>query len=432
MQLDPWTMDLRLLAEMPLFRELPPSELEHLVTRLRVVELPPETVLFREGERGDCFYVVLEGELEVFHAVGAEGERILAVRGRGEFIGELSLLNPDGLRTAGVRSRGPARLWEMERVQFDELIQRQPSLAYEMTRVLSARMTAAQSGTIRDLEDKNLQLIRAYEELKAAQAQIIDKERLERELQVAHDIQMSLLPQTLPRLPGYEFGARIIPERAVGGDFYDVIDLDSDAVAILVGDVTGKGVPAAIFMAQIHALLHAGIGLCSQPREALLWVNQQLFAIGASSLFATVLCGILDLKTAEFAFARAGHEPPLLVLAGGEVCQVAWDLGQPLGLLEDPVLDEQTVTIPPGGVLLLYSDGLTDGRNPQGEDFGRERLMDTLGGLADHPAQDVCNGLWQALTAFQGDAPQFDDVTLVAVRARAEEQERKGGAHYAT
>ena len=413
--------DQRLLAQMPLFRSLLESDRQRLIAEMRVLELPAGAILFHEGDSGDRFYIVLQGHLAIYQAMGADGERILAVRGVGEFIGEMGLLHPDRRRTASVRARDSVRLWEMTRDDFDRLIQRHPSLAYEMARELSVRMTAAQEETIQDLQEKNLQLTRAYEDLKAAQAQIVEKEKLDRELQLAHSIQISILPQTLPILSGYDFGARIMPARAIGGDFYDFIPLDTDRLGIVVGDVSGKGVPAAIFMAQIHALLHVAADLLSTPREVLQRVNHQLLTMGGLSLFATVLYGVLDRRSGAFAYARAGHEPPVLALANGQVGSAQWDVGQPLGLLDEPAIDEQTLTIPSGATLLLYTDGITDGRNPEDQEFGKDRLLERLANLIGTSAQAVCNELWQSLEAHRRDGAQFDDATLVAIRAAAQD-----------
>jgi serine phosphatase RsbU (regulator of sigma subunit) len=410
-------MDYRLLAKVPLFDEMPMSQLQELASQAHAVELTAGTLLFEEGDPGECFYVVLDGELEVFQMLEAGEERVLAVRRQGEWIGELALLNPDHRRTASIRARSAAKLWEIRRELFDAMIERQPGLACKLIRGLSARMTAAQDATIHDLRQKNAELVRAYEELKAAQAQLIEKERLERELQVARDIQMSVLPHQLPQLPGYDFGAQLVPARAVGGDFYDLIQLTDDEVAVLVGDVTGKGVPAAIVMAQIHALLHAGAHLFPDPIGILRWVNDQLLESGESTLFATVLYGILDRRTGQFAFVRAGHEPPILALTSGRTQVVPWSVGQPLGLLEDPDLEEQRITIPPGASLLIYSDGVSDTSSPDGERFGREALAEHFGVLYGSPAQVVCDRLWEELVSFQRDDPQFDDVTLVAVHS---------------
>jgi serine phosphatase RsbU (regulator of sigma subunit) len=412
-------MDSKFLAQLPLFQNLPEAELQRLAATLEALEVEPGTMLFHEGDRGEHFYVVLDGELEVIQAHGTLEERLLAIRRPGDFVGELSLMNPDALRTAAVRAPGPARLWEMTRPDFERLVQRQPGFAYEMLRELGTRLTDAQSATIEDLKEKNRQLAEAYEALKAAQVQLIEKERLERELQVAREIQMSILPQVLPPLPGYEFGGLMVPARAVGGDFYDLIPLDDDRVGIVIGDVSDKGVPSALFMAQIHALIRAEADVDASPPQVLTRANRQLVEIGEPLLFATVLYGILHRATGSFAYARAGHEPPILVAKPDAPKVTAWGAGQPLGLLPAPLLDEQSVTIAPGGTLLLYTDGISDGRSPAGEDFGRDRVLSSAGSLYGAPGQAVCDGLWQRLSAFQRDAPQQDDVTLVAVHRNA-------------
>lgn len=414
-------MDSEFLAQLPLFNRLPRVELDRLAETMRVITLAPDTMLFHEGDPGDRFYILLDGQVSVLQSVGTEEERLLAVRGAGEFIGEMSLLNRDGLRTASVRANGSARLWEMPHAQFDELIRNQPWLAYEMARVLSARMTASMNQTIEDLQHKNAELARAYQELKAAQAQIIEKERLERELQLAHDIQMSILPQTLPRPRGYGFGARIVPARAVGGDFYDIIPLGEQKVGIVVGDVAGKGVPAALHMAQAHVLIHVTANLISKPADVLRRVNHQLVTMGTPSLFVTVLYGVLDTASGQFRYARAGHELPLIGVDGDEAQLVPMGIGQPLGMLDEPAIDEGQVLIPPGGGLLLYSDGFADAQNPEGVKFGQERLLESFARVVSHPAQELCDRLWQVLQEYQGAGEQFDDVTLVSVRSTAGE-----------
>jgi serine phosphatase RsbU (regulator of sigma subunit) len=410
----------RLLAQVPLFKNLPEAELKRLSAELRVEELPSGSVLFEEGDCGDLFYVILEGEFEVLQAVGTPEERVIAVRGPGDFFGELSLFNPDGRRTATVRSKGKAKLWEMSHGEFDELIRRQPTVAYEMARMMSERLTAAQTATIQELQEKNQQLRQAYEELKAAQAQIIEKERLDRELQVAREIQMSILPRAWPQLSGYDFCARVVPARAVGGDFYDLIALSPHQVGIMVGDVTDKGMPAAIYMAQAHALLHAATEPSLTPGEVLRLANHQLLAHGQSSLFVTVLYGVLDGRTGEFAYARAGHEAPILKLPTGEVRLIPWTTGQPLGLWDHPTFDEQVLGIPKDGALLLYTDGILDWQNATGESFGRERLAEWLAVSGGEGAGEVCGGIWQALLSFQGAGSQVDDATMVMVRSVGE------------
>jgi phosphoserine phosphatase RsbU/P len=408
-----------LLANVPLFSSLPHEELERLAAEMGTLELPGGAILFRTGDPGDRFYVVVEGALEVIQALDTADERAVAQRGPGEFVGEMGLLNPDGLRTASIRASQPSRLWEMTRAQFESLIRRQPALAYEVAQVLSARLTASQRATIRELREKNSQLQKAYRELQAAQALIVEKERLEKELQVARQIQMSVLPASLPRLPGLAFGAQMVPARAVGGDFYDVMALGPGKVGIAVGDVAGKGVPAALFMTQVQALLHARADAVSRPAEVLDWVNRQILSRGTPELFVTVIYGLVDAESRRFVYARAGHETPILALPGGDVQPAPMNSGQPLGLWEGSLLDEQEITLSPGSSLLLYTDGVADARDAAGESFGADGLLRTLRSTAGASGAEICTAVWQAVTAFRGDEPAYDDVTLVAVSAEA-------------
>lgn len=410
----------KLLARAPLFSSLPDDEIKKLTQTLRVLEMPPNTVLFHEGDIGDRFYIIIQGQIEVIKALGTPEERLIGLRGPGEFIGELSLINRAGLRTASIRSLGPAHLWEMSHSEFDDLLHRQPSMAFELINVLSERLTTAHDSTIKDLQTKNLELTNAYEELKAAQAQIIEKERLERELQVAFEIQTSILPQILPNLDGYDFGALMVPARAVGGDFYDIIPLSSDKVGIIIGDVADKGVPSAIFMAQTHALLYAMATRKASSARVLQRVNELLIKIGESSLFVTVLYGVLDKRTNLFSYARAGHELPITVTADRKAKIAPYEQGQLMGILDKPILDEQTMSIPPGGMVLLYTDGVIDARHKNGESFGMERLITELERLQDGSAQVRCNRLWETLCKFQSKDAQEDDVTLVIIQSTDE------------
>ena len=413
-------MNVRLLARVPLFKDLPSAELEHLTETLRVRDIPPDTLLFREGDFGESFYIIIKGEIEVFKAQDLEEERVIGIRGPSEFVGELSLVSRDGRRMASVRTREATQLWEMTHADFDALLERQPQFASKIVTVLGERLTSAHNTSIRDLEEKNRQLQQAYDDLKAAQAQIIEKERLERELQLAYEIQMSILPQTLPQLAGYDFGSCIVPARTVGGDFFEVIALDEDRVGIVVGDVADKGVPSAIFMAQTHAFLFAEASRGVEPVEVLRRVNRHLMKTNDAHLFVTVLYGLLDRESGKLTYARAGHELPILTVAGSGASRLPYGKGQLLGILEDPIIDEQTVTISPGGTLLLYTDGMTDMCNPDGDLFGIERLQREMSMLAGLPAQEVCNRLLEKLKAYQGDTEQDDDVTLVAVHADKE------------
>ncbi|MHC1744612.1 MAG: PP2C family protein-serine/threonine phosphatase [Syntrophobacteraceae bacterium] len=267
-----------------------------------------------------------------------------------------------------------------------------------------------------ELEDTLDKLTTAYEDLQAAQAQIIEKEKLERELMVAREIQRSILPCSLPDFAGFDLGSRIYPARAVGGDFFDLILLGPDALGVAVGDVSDKGVPAAIFMAVTRSLIRSEATRTRSPREAMLSVNGHLLEMNNANMFVTVLYGILDGKSGEFSYVRAGHDPPLLFSRAGKTLRPSYDVGQALGVFPDPLLDEQTMLLQPGDTLLVYTDGVTDARDAQSEFFGLERISKAVCDGVARSAQELCDHLLKTVTDFQQSAPQDDDVTLVAVR----------------
>lgn len=407
-----------ILARVPLFAGVPAAELDQLAATLTPCRHAAGTVLFDEGDCGDHFYVVLAGQVEVIKALGTPDERLLVVRGPGEFVGEMSLLNGDGLRTASVRVRAEAHLLELRRASFDDLLRRYPPMAYEMVRTMSNRLTESQNRIISDLHDKNAQLQAAYDALQAAQAQLIEQETLERELQLAHTIQMGLLPQTRPQAPGYSFGAHVVPARAVGGDLFDFVPLGPLALGLVIGDVADKGIAAAIFMAQALALLRAEASQGAAPEAVLQRVNRHLLYMNQSELFVTAFYGVLDLVTGRLDYARAGHEVPLVVEAGGQVWRPAQGRGQPLAVFDEVALDVGTLQLRPGATLLLFSDGVTDARAPHGELFGAARLRAALAAEAQAAdgAQPLCDHLLDRVMAFQASAAQHDDITLVAVQ----------------
>ena len=411
-------MPLNLLARIPFFTDLPPEELDRLVTEMDIVNLNSGDILFREGDPGEHLYVVVNGELEILMAPDTDDELILNVLYQGEYLGEMSLIQPGGHRTASARARGDVVLLSLSRTQFRDLLQRHPELSKAMVGVLSQRLDNTNVMTFRDLTEKNRQLQHAFDELKAAQEQLIEKERLERELQVAADIQMSILPDVLPVRENFDFGGRILPARQVGGDFYDVFDLGDNKLGVLIGDVADKGVPSAIFMARAHALIIAEADSAITPGEVLRRVNKHITRLEKSIQFVTALYGVLDTQTGEFSYARAGHEPPLLLHEQGDVHRLPHQPGMALGLWENITLDEYRLSLPKGSLLVLYTDGMTDCRNPKGEQFGLERIKNTMIGLINLSAQEGCDQLFDSLMKYQNGSKQDDDVTLLAIHSK--------------
>jgi sigma-B regulation protein RsbU (phosphoserine phosphatase) len=403
-------------GQFPLFSDLPQSEIRHLTTSLQTRQIERDVLLFMEGEEGNHYYILIDGEVEIIKALGTTDERLLGVRQAGSFLGEMSLFSPDNRHTASVRARTPVRILEMTRDDLERLLARRPKFALEMMRTLSQRLDESEDLTIRDLRRKNRELIKAYKELEAAQALLIEQERLKRELELARQIQESILPRALPGIPCFDFGARIEPMAQVGGDFYDFIPLNEDKIAIVVGDVSDHGVPAALFMALTVTLLRAESQRLDNPGDVLRTVNHHLLGMNETGMFVTIFYGLLDCAKREFQYARAGHEPPILMTLNGENIPFEYSAGQLIGILPDPVLDEGTLSLTPDSVLLLFSDGVTEANDPDGVLFGQGRLKSALQIRCHHSAQDICDHIWDELQIYRGETVQHDDVTIVTVK----------------
>ena len=408
------TDQIALIARAPLFAGLPHADLEHLADSMRPVEFAPGDLLIREGETDNHFFILLDGEAEVIKALDTPDERSLAVRQGVTLFGEMSLFDPQGRHTASVRARTPLKALEMTRQDFDALLHRRPLLAYGMVRQMSLRLEESENATILDLRQKNRQLSQAYEELKAAQEQIVIKEKLEKELAIARDIQKGILPDRLPRLAGFDIGALSVPARAVGGDYYDFIPLKGKRFGLVVGDACDKGIPAALFINLTNALVHVEAGRNPSPEAALRQVNRHLVEMNRSGMFATLLYGIFD-SEGRFDYCRAGHPHPLVFDANFQQVETGGGAGMALGILEAITLDARSVTLPPGGMMLVFSDGLSEAQDAGGNEFGTGRLAAILPEFGHLPAGQVCQRVWQAVQAFSAGQPQSDDFTLIVI-----------------
>jgi sigma-B regulation protein RsbU (phosphoserine phosphatase) len=401
------------LLQIPLFSSMKPDVLRRMMDTMNKHEFEAGELMCREGDQGESFFIILDGEIEIIKALGTPEEQLLELAGAGDFFGEMSLFQTEGVRAASVRACTAVFALEMTRPHFDRLIHTAPEIAIEVARVLSLRVRESNNF----LQEKNERLEKALRELRAAQQELIIKERMERELEVARTIQQDILPQVLPAYTGYDFGARMIPAREVGGDFFDFIPLSDHRTAVVIGDVSDKGVPAAIFMALTRSLVHAEARRSADPAVVMSRVNRLSLEMSNAAMFVTVLYGILDCTTNIFEYARAGHELPLIVTTDRRELEIPHDRGQPLALFDEPVFDTNQIKLPAGSTLLAYTDGATDVTDPDGNFFGLERLRHFMLNDPLDIAQATCDRLVAAILAHKGDSPQYDDVTLVAIRA---------------
>lgn len=252
---------------------------------------------------------------------------------------------------------------------------------------------------------------RLYEEEKALQL-------VQQELQLAHTIQARLLPQEAPAVPGYEIAGSSVPAQNVGGDYFDFIRWGQDRLAICLGDVSGKGIPAAVLMASVQATIRGQTLMEAPAAVCLSRSNELLYRSTDAGRFVTLFYGVLDLTSHRLHYSNAGHNPPIL-LSGGSDPQLLTAGGPVLGVLPAFDYEEAHVDIQPGDLLVTYSDGFTEAMDLTMEQFGEERFLETLQATRQESVQTMVDSMFAAVAKHCGKAPQSDDMTIVMVRRTA-------------
>lgn len=245
------------------------------------------------------------------------------------------------------------------------------------------------------------------------------RERMESELKIARTIQMSFLPKRFPPFPEkdeFDIYATLLPAREVGGDLYDFFLLNDETLFFSVGDVSGKGVPAALFMAVSKILMKGTVSHDRNLSEALGEVNRELCIENEATMFVTVFCGILNFRTGEVLYSNAGHNPPLLLRAGGKPEWLALPHGIFLGVFEDSRYGDRTLVLQPGDTLFLYTDGVTEAMNSEGKAFSDKRLYGLLENRTGASPESLVQDVVRSVQGFTATAPQWDDITMLALR----------------
>lgn len=257
----------------------------------------------------------------------------------------------------------------------------------------------------------------------------LQQERLERELQLASEIQQRFQPTAPPHVPGYELQGISFPCYEIGGDYYDFIQREDGRLIIALGDVSGKGTAAALLMSSLHAAIHAQTGSHDTLVKTISAVNRYLADNIPPNRFVTLFYAELDPESGAVSFLNAGHNPPLIVHAAGTVEQLASG-GLPLGIKPDAEYREGRTHMRQGDVLVIYSDGVTEAASPSGEEFGPTRLYEVVSRNVDASAAGIRDRIESALTKFSQGTKAADDITLVIVKRQAETRQLSAsGAH---
>jgi sigma-B regulation protein RsbU (phosphoserine phosphatase) len=263
----------------------------------------------------------------------------------------------------------------------------------------------------------HLQARQHQRDLEAAHAQL--RASHEKEMRIAHDIQMAMLPKRdrgVDIFDGFEIAAILEPARSVGGDLYNYFSAGPDRLCFAVGDVSDKGVPAALFMVKTNTLLRSVAGEVEALHTIMERVNQELSRDNEACMFVTLIVGILDLNTGEFVLANGGHNAPVLMKADGSCAYIETETGPALGFDESAEFPVMRSQLHPGETLLLYTDGVTEAFNDRDEMYSDDRLLEVLGGLETAGAAQTTQLLLRSVQGFAGNHGQSDDITIVALR----------------
>jgi serine phosphatase RsbU (regulator of sigma subunit)/anti-sigma regulatory factor (Ser/Thr protein kinase) len=342
--------------------------------------------LFSAGDRADKMYYIARGSLRL--------PEIGKVLKEGEVVGEMGILSPFHARTASAVCEEDLVAYTIDQEEVIRLFNRDPALAFQLVHLCIRRF---------------IENLRAETEA---------KERIQSELRIARDIQIGMLPRVFPPFPDrteFEIFAMMEPAKEVGGDFYDFFFVDDKHLCVVIGDVSGKGIPAALFMAICKTLLKSEALRNLPPNEILARVNRTLIPDNETMMFVTVFLLILNVETGEIRYSNGGHPPPLIMAGSGRVEIPDGPTGTVLGAVDGCSCATATRILMPGDGVFLYTDGMSEAMNADQELFSEARLTRCLGEGTGKRAADLVRHMRAAVQAFAGDTPPSDDITMVAL-----------------
>src|SRR5262245_18735724 len=416
--------------------------LAKVLASLSPINLDPGEMLIHQGEASDAAFFLDSGSMLVFEETHYEPVTLATLQAP-RFIGEIGALA--GLaRTASVKALTPARVFRISRAQLFELARKSPELLMAVVRQLGQEINSViktvalytnaltalerrefDRGILDDLANPSPEIAEFASAFRRFADQILTKQRQQEEMASAALIQQSFLPKESSLNltdSDFEISTKIRPTREVGGDFYDFFNLDSDRLAIVIGDVCGKGIPASIFMAVVVTVLRTAARDEPDAASTIARTNAILCRDNVASLFATAFYGVLNIRNGFLEYCNCGHNGPIYLPASGEHNILA-ATGLPLGLFADRPVEASCMQLNPGDDLILFTDGITEALNPINEEFGDSRLVQTLLGSRNLKATELISGLFAAVDDFARGEPQYDDMACVAIRRRL----HKGG-----
>lgn len=423
----------QILAPHPIFARFDRTSLLAVAAQCSFATYPAGTIVMREGDAGSFALVILEGEVDVFVELPT-GQVQMATIGRNRIIGELGVFT-DMPRTASVVARSYLVVVRIEQDSLMRLSSDYPSIGIAIIRELGGRLAgmnrslaylthAAESlgrdeydaGLLEELTSQPGELAAFAQAFAGMAAELRAKQNRREEMQAAAEIQQSILPPPLPREGAtrcVDLHAEMHPAREIGGDFYDYFSIDENRLAVTVADVSGKGIPASLFMAVSRTVMRS-ITSAQDMSVGLSEANRLLATQNAACMFVTMFHGVLDLSSGVLRYCNAGHNPPYLLRAGGDRITLN-GTGIPFGIdAERPCRIAET-TLSPGDALFLFSDGIPEAFDAAGSEFGTARLEAALEEGRGLNAADLVGHVLGATRAFAAGAEQSDDITCLAL-----------------
>lgn len=403
-------------------------------------------VLLSQGTKSDFALLLVEGLVEIIVQT-TQGPVLLTELSPVALLGDIGVFA--GLpRTATVRGRTEGRVLRLDGSALADLGGEEPSVLRYVIGQLGRRIHAFNQATgfytnalaaldtpepdsrlLDNLINPPAELVNFALTFRRLAEHIVHRKDQRREMASAAAIQRMMLPDPLPDdAPGRraELCATMRPARDVGGDFYDAFAIDAHQIALSIGDVAGKGVPAALFMAVCQTTMRLVLRQEDDLARALARANDLLDADNRESMFATIFAGVLDLRSGRFTYCNGGHPPPLVLRTDGSR-EALTGTGPPVALASPAEFRSRTLHLAPGDQLFLYTDGIAEAQDGAAAFFGDARLAQAIEGARGRGADGLVQGVLEAMDEFVGDAPQFDDVTCLALSYKGDSVARRNG-----
>ncbi|MDP8228856.1 MAG: SpoIIE family protein phosphatase [Candidatus Electryoneaceae bacterium] len=379
------------------------SELIQLTDLLIVKDCRAGETIIEEGSKNDTFYFLYRGEADVLkYDQKSKKNYLISETKEGVLFGEMSIIGDE-----------PASATVTAKTDCVFLLLSQDKVATHP--VYSKLVINSARGVITRLRVLNAKHVKTLGE--QIQERLI-KERIETELRAARDVQMALLPDRCPDIEGYQIVSHCKPARDVGGDFFDFAPVDSGKTALILGDVSGKGMPAALLMAECRSVIRAQIYCGNDPRtdHILTRTNVMIFEDSEDYMFVTCFMGILDIASGRIQYCNAAHNPPYVYRRDSEIIDMLDPTGTVLGFSDKMTFDRAKTRLDPGDVMVIYSDGVTEAKNPDNELYGDDRLKRLLSQNSSASAQEIQDVILTDVEQFVAGAEQSDDITMMVIK----------------